>query len=320
MINKHYMLAFALFSAFNIIADDCATEEDVNRKPTPVSYHLSQTGSIATASNTASVSEGGTGDSSFTAYALIAGGTTSTSALQSLGTGEDGQILASNGSAALPTYQTLTANVRVFTTAGAGTYTPTSGTQYIVVEAIAGGGGSGGVGATVLVQSAGGGSGSYSRKVLTAGQIGAAIAYSVGTGGSAGATNGAGGTGFVTTFGGTLVTANGGVGSAAGTTAPAAGGAGGALGTGGVFAGQIGQSSATGALNAISSGAGANAPAGFGQGGYALPQITAGLIGIAGQGYGSGASGSAAGSSSPAAFTGAAGAGGAIIITEYILA
>ncbi len=55
-----------------------------------------------------SVANGGTGRATATAYALIAGGTTSTGALQSLGTGTAGQLLQSNGAAALPTWTTST--------------------------------------------------------------------------------------------------------------------------------------------------------------------------------------------------------------------
>ena len=53
------------------------------------------------------VVEGGTGDSSFTAYAVVTGGTTSTAALQSIASvGTAGQLLTSNGAGALPTFQT----------------------------------------------------------------------------------------------------------------------------------------------------------------------------------------------------------------------
>lgn len=53
------------------------------------------------------VLEGGSGDSSHTAYAVLAGGTTSTGAVQSVsGVGTTGQVLTSNGAAALPTWQT----------------------------------------------------------------------------------------------------------------------------------------------------------------------------------------------------------------------
>jgi len=50
------------------------------------------------------VANGGTGVASATAYALLAGGTTSTGAFQSLGTGTSGQSLLSGGASALPTW------------------------------------------------------------------------------------------------------------------------------------------------------------------------------------------------------------------------
>lgn len=55
--------------------------------------------------------EGGTGVQSNTAYAVLCGGTTSTSAIQSIATvGSSGQVLTSNGAGALPTFQTTAAS------------------------------------------------------------------------------------------------------------------------------------------------------------------------------------------------------------------
>jgi hypothetical protein len=51
------------------------------------------------------VANGGTGDGSFTAYAPIFGGTSSTSPLQSGGVGTAGQVLTSNGPGAIATFQ-----------------------------------------------------------------------------------------------------------------------------------------------------------------------------------------------------------------------
>lgn len=52
------------------------------------------------------VAIGGTGVQTFTAYAVICGGTTATGALQSIaGVGNAGEVLTSNGAAALPTFQ-----------------------------------------------------------------------------------------------------------------------------------------------------------------------------------------------------------------------
>ncbi len=71
------------------------------------SIDLAQSATVGT--SILPVSNGGTGVASTTAYALLAGGTTSTGALQSLsGVGTSGQILVSNGAAALPTWQTST--------------------------------------------------------------------------------------------------------------------------------------------------------------------------------------------------------------------
>jgi hypothetical protein len=53
----------------------------------------------------AAVSSGGTGQTSLTAYELLAAGTTSTGAIQQVGLGTSGQVLTSNGSGALPTFQ-----------------------------------------------------------------------------------------------------------------------------------------------------------------------------------------------------------------------
>lgn len=66
------------------------------------------------------VANGGTGDTSFTAYSVICGGTTTTGALQNVsGLGSSGQVLTSNGAAALPSW-----------TNAPGTGTVNSGTQY----------------------------------------------------------------------------------------------------------------------------------------------------------------------------------------------
>ena len=78
-----------------------------------------------------SVANGGTGDSSFTPYSVICGGTTSTSILQNVsGVGSSGAFLTSQGAGALPVWTALGANP--------GTWTPslsfsgsTSGVVYI---------------------------------------------------------------------------------------------------------------------------------------------------------------------------------------------
>ena len=60
------------------------------------------------------VADGGTGVSALTAYAPIFGGTTTTGAVQSGTVGTTGQVLTSNGAAALPTMQSQPYDVAAF--------------------------------------------------------------------------------------------------------------------------------------------------------------------------------------------------------------
>lgn len=63
------------------------------------------TNNATNTSNPITVPQGGTGDSSLTAYAVLCGGTTSTGNVQSVsGVGSSGQVLTSNGSSALPSF------------------------------------------------------------------------------------------------------------------------------------------------------------------------------------------------------------------------
>lgn len=75
---------------------------------------ITSSGTLAvTLSGTAlPVANGGTGDTSFTAYSVICGGTTTTGALQNVsGVGTSGQVLTSNGASALPTWQTSASSI-----------------------------------------------------------------------------------------------------------------------------------------------------------------------------------------------------------------
>lgn len=75
-------------------------------------------GTANNVTGTVAVANGGTGDTSFTAYALLAGGTTATGVLQQVsGLGSAGQILTSQGAGALPHWANNT---------GATTYAPTT--------------------------------------------------------------------------------------------------------------------------------------------------------------------------------------------------
>ena len=225
--------------------------------------------------------------------------------------------LVYDGTNWLFTSPTANANVRtvkkqVFTAGG--TYTPSTGMLYCIVEAQAGGGGGGGAtGAAAFA--GGGGSGSYSRSVITAATIGTSQTVTIGAAGSAGANTGAtGGTGGATSLG-SLVTTNGGIGgggstaASSGAAAQRLGGAGGAVGTGDfVVAGNNGGMSYD--SGGFYTGYGANSI--YGAGGISV--ITTSTAGNAATGYGAGGSG---GASASTAELGGAGTAGVIFITEF---
>lgn len=82
------------------------------------------------------VSNGGTGDTSFTAYSVICGDTTTTGNLQNVsGVGTTGQVLTSNGASTLPTWQNG-ASVATITTVNnaASPYTVLATDQYLAVN------------------------------------------------------------------------------------------------------------------------------------------------------------------------------------------
>ena len=75
--------------------------------------NTSTTGAI-TLAGTLGVPSGGTGATTFTAYGVLTGGTTSTGAVQSVvSAGTTGQVLVSNGASALPTFQTLASGASI---------------------------------------------------------------------------------------------------------------------------------------------------------------------------------------------------------------
>jgi hypothetical protein len=213
---------------------------------------------------------------------------------------------------------TLGINIRTITASG--TYTPTPGTQFAIIECVGGGGGGGSANAAAneFMAGGGGGGGGYSRKYATAAQIGASQTVTVGIGG-AGDTGGGGGAGGATSVG-TLCIANGGLGGgqAINGLIPA-GGAGGPPGTGDVAAagtpGQGGYYNVTLSVSGVYMRAGAGGSSALGGGAAAINVNTS--AGNVGRAYGGGASGS--GSYAGAGMTaGSLGAPGVVIITELI--
>lgn len=205
--------------------------------------------------------------------------------------------------------------------AGSGTYTPTPGTNKVLVQAIGGGGGGGGAGTTGGAGGAsggGGGGGAYSEKLLTSGFSG--VAYVVGAGGNGGATGiNAGVAGGDTTFGTTLVVAKGGGAGGGGTTnvplLSALGGAA-ASGTGDVkLDGGRGTPYGRGDMIQFSGNGGDAARGGFG-GRISAIASTSIVNGTNGSPYGGGGSG---GHSANIALTAAGGNGanGMIVVYEF---
>ncbi len=272
------------------------------------------------------VPNGGTGLSSATAYAVVCGGTTSTSALQSIASvGTAGQVLTSNGAGALPTMQTVSSagslkSFQIFTSGTAQTYTRPAGIASILVECLAGGGGGGGVDAAANTVGAagGGGGGGYGRKWYAS--AASTYTYTVGgggNGGTAGANNGS--TGTNTTF--DTMTANGGVGGMGivalnvGCLVAVGGVGGGSTGCDVNGAGYCGQSGVAGLGSAVG-GAGGGSLYGGGAVGVFNNTLTTSTAGGTGGLYGGGGSGAVS-------FTGTVdraggnGAAGLIIVWEF---
>jgi hypothetical protein len=113
---------------------DAATKSYVDTAPNlPITLTGAVTGTgtstIATSYNgTVGVTNGGTGITSTTAYAVICGGTTSTAPLQSVsGVGTAGQTLTSSGAGAVPTWATRAyANIIMISNATATAYVGTA--------------------------------------------------------------------------------------------------------------------------------------------------------------------------------------------------
>ena len=211
-------------------------------------------------------------------------------------------------------------NVQTFTNGG--TYTPSTGMLYCIVELVGGGGGGGGQAIGYLSAGGGGGGGEYTKSLFTTSQVGSSATITIGSGGSAG------NAGSITSFGSdsssalaTAVAGNAG-GTAGGTNGYFSnGGAGGSGGTNNVVAipgcqGGGSFKSYNGTATAMVSGAGGNSV--MGVGGVPLLSIPSTQFdGFGGAGYGSGGSGNA-NSGTAVVSSGGNGATGICIITEYI--
>lgn len=205
-------------------------------------------------------------------------------------------------------------NVQVLTSSG--TYTPTVGTNSIVVEVQGGGGGGGGSNTTAAGQfslGGGGASGAYAKSRLTSGFSGATV--TVGAAGSAGAIGGTGGTGGNSAFG-TITAAGGAGGASIAATAPpflTNSGSPGVAANGNIIniSGTQPPFAQAPSTSYAMSGPGASSPLGSGGG------VRAGtLSGAAATGYGSGGGGAGT-VASASGQVGGAGAPGVVIIYEF---
>lgn len=96
---------------YNVLVGD-ANNKLTNVAPSATSGVplISQGAASNPAFGTAVVAGGGTGNTTFTAYAVITAGTTATGAFQNVsGVGTSGQVLTSNGAGTLPTWQAAAA-------------------------------------------------------------------------------------------------------------------------------------------------------------------------------------------------------------------
>lgn len=211
---------------------------------------------------------------------------------------------------------------QVFTSNG--TYTPTTGMEYCIIEVVGGGAGGGGTAATSSSQGAaggGGGAGGYSRRRLTGAQVGVSQAVTIGSGGAGGVANNPGVAGNASSLGALVSATGGSPGASSGSGGAGTGGVGG-VGVGGDLnstggAGVPGQAYVTGGgTSYAATGPGGNSYFG---GGARSGTLSGGLSnnGEPGNAYGGGGAGGCSlggGGSS----NGGAGFAGVIVITEYV--
>jgi hypothetical protein len=248
------------------------------------------TSGAVTLAGTLAIANGGTANN---ALAVTAGGTlyTDGTKLVNVGAGTSGQYLKSNGASA-PTWASVAVsgtliNIQYFTSTA--TYTPTSGTTFVVVEVVGGGGGGGTASATT--GAGGGGSGGYARKKITSSFSGVTVTV--------------GGAASTSSFG-ALVSATGGSNGTNGASGGNGGGAG--VGSSGDLNLTGGKGTGSGSNNSAGGNGGATFLGGAGGGG-----AFGGVIGSAGS-PNTGAGGGGGGVSNAA---GGAGGSGIVIVYEY---
>jgi hypothetical protein len=107
--SANVMAALATANNSILVTDGSGVPSIGSTLPTAVQGNITSVGTIASGTwngTAVDVAHGGTGNTTFTAYSIIAAGTTATGAFQNVsGVGTSGQVLTSNGASALPTWQ-----------------------------------------------------------------------------------------------------------------------------------------------------------------------------------------------------------------------
>jgi hypothetical protein len=120
---------------YNLLVGD-ANNLVANVAPSATSgVPIISTGASANPSfSTMTVAGGGTGDTSFTAYSVICGGTTTTGVLQNVsGVGSSTNVLTSNGTSALPTWQAVSGGTGYALSIQTGTGNPLDGSTLFLI-------------------------------------------------------------------------------------------------------------------------------------------------------------------------------------------
>jgi hypothetical protein len=237
-----------------------------------------------------------------------------------------GDVLAANNgteftAASFATNLALVRTVKKQPFTSSGTYTPSTGMLFCIIECWGGGGGGGGASGAVsqFYIGAGGGTGGYSRLVATAAMIGASKTVTVGAAGNGGAPGTNNGSAGGDTSVGAICIAKGGSGGLFSSVAQVGtGGLGGVAGTGDIAApgapGQGGFYNGTNANIIHTSGAGGNTV--FGGGGVGQNAASTAVTGATATGYGSGGGGASVGNSATSA-GGGGGFTGYVFIYEF---
>ena len=205
-------------------------------------------------------------------------------------------------------------NVRTFTTTQ--NYTPTTGTNYIKIQAVGAGGGSGAISSTSQKFSMAGGGGAYVEGFMDIGDIAAPLAITIGAAGAAGTAAGNGGHGGTTTVVDsattTLISCQGGRRGDGELTATSVGGLGGNTFTVNALVEEvtrrIGEPGGVGSTTIRSGADGGSTLLGYGGKGESATNS------VAPTGYGAGGHGVYGNAT---ASVGIAGTAGVVIITEY---